>query len=623
MSQIDGPTVFRDDDAGYLRWILDNPSGLVLNSRRTPTPDYLVLHKATCGSISTTSGNTFMGSYMKICAHDESDLERWAHNAVMGVIRPCGLCSPRGGLERHRHRNPVRKTVWEMLEACVDDLREPFGRREILRWFAFNYPDAHEATISAHIQFATSNAPVESRGTFAYRTPLVTRISRGKYRRFVRDARPLTTPLVKPPARSELSSRVETPYQYDVVLVGCGKAKQLTAYAAEDLYTSPGFALRRASAQRLGNSWFILSAEHGLVQPHQLLEPYDTYLANMPAAYRDAWGAWSVCKLTESMGDLTQKDILVLAPGAYADAIRPYLSRAGAKIHEPLANLRQGEQLAWLSQHASGVYLADPADEQQWSAPKAHGHEVVDGARIASTILDFRARSEVDGDPYFGSAISPEALQVLTTNPWAFLISVILDEGIPAERAWQGPSELLRRLGHLDPCRMAKQHTAVQAAVQGPPALHRFVGVMADAITDGARLVCEEYGGDAARIWAPGSSAAQVEARLLRFTKIGPKKSAMAVEILCSRLGVPLIGLESTNVAYDVHVRRVFLRTGIVDRDDINVVKRAARELHPSRPGWLDLPTWQIGRGWCHSSNPECATCPLTGVCPKLIHRNI
>ena len=46
-----------------------------------------------------------------------------------------------------------------------------------------------------------------------------------------------------------------------------------------------------------------------------------------------------------------------------------------------------------------------------------------------------------------------------------------------------------------------------------------------------------------------------------------------------------------------------------------------ARRLHPARPGALDLPAWQIGRGWCHPSVPDCISCPLTAVCPKDIER--
>jgi hypothetical protein len=54
-----------------------------------------------------------------------------------------------------------------------------------------------------------------------------------------------------------------------------------------------------------------------------------------------------------------------------------------------------------------------------------------------------------------------EAANALVHNdPFAFLIAVICDQGIVAERAWAAPYELRRRLGHLDPYRMAAEPPA-------------------------------------------------------------------------------------------------------------------------------------------------------------------
>lgn len=47
----------------------------------------------------------------------------------------------------------------------------------------------------------------------------------------------------------------------------------------------------------------------------------------------------------------------------------------------------------------------------------------------------------------------------------------------------------------------------------------------------------------------------------------------MAVELLVTHFGIDLAELHGTNVAYDV--RRVFLRTGLVDREDIRDISRA------------------------------------------------
>jgi len=51
---------FIDRDADYLEWVDKHPEGFVLNMRRSPSPEYLVLHRASC---STISGQRDVGAY--------------------------------------------------------------------------------------------------------------------------------------------------------------------------------------------------------------------------------------------------------------------------------------------------------------------------------------------------------------------------------------------------------------------------------------------------------------------------------------------------------------------------------------------------------------------------------
>ncbi len=81
------------------------------------------------------------------------------------------------------------ETIWTRLEECVQSLSEPFRASEIIGWFRRHYPDVKEQSLRAHIQGATSNASLASRGTFAGRAPLITRIDHGLYRRAPASAR--------------------------------------------------------------------------------------------------------------------------------------------------------------------------------------------------------------------------------------------------------------------------------------------------------------------------------------------------------------------------------------------------------------------------------------------------
>lgn len=84
---------FVDDDAGYARWLADHPEGFVVNTYRTPSAGYLMLHRATCSSISgePARGLTFTGGeYIKVCG-SRSEAEDFA-GQLGGQARPCGLC---------------------------------------------------------------------------------------------------------------------------------------------------------------------------------------------------------------------------------------------------------------------------------------------------------------------------------------------------------------------------------------------------------------------------------------------------------------------------------------------------------------------------------------------------
>ena len=501
---------------------------------------------------------------------------------------------------------------------------EPFGRQDVLRWFAANHPEVNPSTASAHLQFATSNAPLESRGVFASRTPLVTRVGRGEYVAYRPGADALGSPVVaEPVTMPPRAPRHAASGEFDIVLVSCGRAKQAGPSRAADLYTSDGFRKRRAIAEDAGRSWFILSAEHGLVSPDEWLAPYDLALANAPADYRDAWGLWVTARLALKAGGLQDLSILVLAPAAYSTAIIAPLLAAGAAVQDPLSGLRQGEQGAWLTTEVQRRRIATHPAAPARPTPTPTIARPTDRRGVADALLEYRRGNEKLHRSRLGFAHTAEGDALLQADPFAFLIGVILDEGIQAERAWQGPLELKNRRGHLDPWRLRSQLGAVRGAIAAPPALHRFIEVMASAVVMAAERVCTVYAGDAGRLWAPGSTAAQVDARFREFHKVGPKKAAMAVELLVSHFGIELEELSGSNVAYDVHVRRVFLRSGLVDRDDIGLVTAVARQLNPERPVLLDQPTWLIGRRWCHATAPDCPGCPLRDVCPQLTHRNV
>jgi uncharacterized HhH-GPD family protein len=241
---------------------------------------------------------------------------------------------------------------------------------------------------------------------------------------------------------------------------------------------------------------------------------------------------------------------------------------------------------------------------------------------VAAKILQFGADHSASEKPFGQDFTSnPAANDLLKTDPFAFLCGVIFDQNIPSERVWLAPFLLKERLGFLDPETVAAEEGAVRDAIQREPKLHRYVNTVPGWIVKAAQRVLDCYDGDASRIWSDNPTADVLQKRFEQFVGIAQKKAAAAVEFLESELGVPVRNMERGDIAYDVHIRRVFLRAGLADRDKPDVVIAAARRLNPERPGALDLPTWYIGRGWCHPRVPDCAACPLSKVCPKKIGR--
>ncbi len=69
------------------------------------------------------------------------------------------------------------------------------------------------------------------------------------------------------------------------------------------------------------------------------------------------------------------------------------------------------------------------------------------GRRLAADLGGGSARFTTDD----------EANDLIHADPFAFLVAVICDQGIVAERAWAVPYLLRQRLGHLDPDRIGQE----------------------------------------------------------------------------------------------------------------------------------------------------------------------
>jgi uncharacterized HhH-GPD family protein len=138
-----------------------------------------------------------------------------------------------------------------------------------------------------------------------------------------------------------------------------------------------------------------------------------------------------------------------------------------------------------------------------------------------------------------------EADRLLVSNPFALLVGFALDQQVPVQKAFSGPLELRRRIGHLDPARIAAMDPAeLDEAFRRRPALHRFPSAMGRRVQALAGHVAERYDGHAARVWTDAADGRDLEARLRGLPSFGDMKVRSMLAILHHRLGVRLPGLD-------------------------------------------------------------------------------
>jgi uncharacterized HhH-GPD family protein len=147
----------------------------------------------------------------------------------------------------------------------------------------------------------------------------------------------------------------------------------------------------------------------------------------------------------------------------------------------------------------------------------------------------------IDRLPFTGD---DAADRLLAANPLALLIGFALDQQVTVQKAFSGPAELQRRLGHLDAARIAATDPAqLDTAFRERPALHRFPGSMAGKVQQLCAAIADDYGNDASRIWTEARDGKDLERRLLALPGIGEMKARSIIAILGKRLGVDLPGM--------------------------------------------------------------------------------
>jgi uncharacterized HhH-GPD family protein len=152
--------------------------------------------------------------------------------------------------------------------------------------------------------------------------------------------------------------------------------------------------------------------------------------------------------------------------------------------------------------------------------------------------------------PALRLAQDPEADALLSTDPLALLIGMLLDQQFPMERAFAGPALLRQRLGQDLDARELAQRTDLVEIFTGPPAIHRYPGSMAGRVQALYQHLVERYDGRPEAIWEAVGTGAEVLKRLKALPGFGDQKARIFLALLGKQLGVQPAGWREAAGAY-------------------------------------------------------------------------
>jgi uncharacterized HhH-GPD family protein len=170
-------------------------------------------------------------------------------------------------------------------------------------------------------------------------------------------------------------------------------------------------------------------------------------------------------------------------------------------------------------------------------------------------------------------AQDPAADEVLSSDPFALLVGMLLDQQYPMEHAFRGPWKILDRFGTLAPDAIAAAEPEAFADLcSTPPAIHRYGRSMAGRVQQLAAVVRDRYDGRADTIWTEARDTPDLLTRLRDLPGFGDQKARIFAALLGKRLGVRPAGWQEAIGPYaeDGSYRSV---ADVVDAESLTKVR--------------------------------------------------
>jgi uncharacterized HhH-GPD family protein len=169
---------------------------------------------------------------------------------------------------------------------------------------------------------------------------------------------------------------------------------------------------------------------------------------------------------------------------------------------------------------------------------------------------------------------------LLTEDPLALLIGMLLDQQIAMETAFAGPLKIQQRLGTMDAATLAGYDPdAFIEEFKKTPAVHRFPGSMAARVQSLCAALTDEWDGDASALWTRDNpNGATVLKRLKALPGFGEQKAKIFLALLGKQYGYSGDGWREASAPYgeDGSYRSV---ADIVSPESLTKVREHKREM--------------------------------------------
>jgi uncharacterized HhH-GPD family protein len=141
---------------------------------------------------------------------------------------------------------------------------------------------------------------------------------------------------------------------------------------------------------------------------------------------------------------------------------------------------------------------------------------------------------------------------LLSKNPFALIVGMLLDQQVRIEFAFAAPKVLEDRLrGRLDPQTVAATDPKrLVALFAEKPALHRFPSSMATRVQALAHVIVDQYGGDTTAIWKSATTGEELVKSLAALPGFGKQKAKIFAALLAKQFGVRPVGWEQATAPY-------------------------------------------------------------------------